>query len=458
MDISEINKINLNNSKVAVLGLGRSGQGAAHLANYLGANVIVSDNNINSEITKRSKKLVSLGIEVELGKHTKNILSADLWIVSPGISQKSQIFLEAKSNGIPIISEIEFASWFANHPIVSVTGSNGKTTTVSLIHQMCNSKLMNPKLGGNIGTAFSNIILEDLKNSPKNRLYILEVSSFQMEAIIHFKPFISLLLNITPDHLDRYPSIVEYSEAKLNMIKNQTSKDHIVYNMDDEILKKRINANEKSVHGFTLLEKNQTIFYIKNSMIYKNNSELISTKKLKLPGKHNLANSLAAATVASLVGATDKQISNAMEYFPGVEHRLEFVSSVSGVSYYNDSKATNLESVKVALESFEKKIYLILGGKDKGGDFVNLIPYLKQKVKNVIIFGQAREKISLALRDAVRLKQVNDLKGAVEFCHLEATPGDIVLLSPGCASFDQFANFEERGKNFKKFVKEIAMA
>ena len=193
-------------------------------------------------------------------------------------------------------------------------------------------------------------------------------------------------------------------------------------------------------------------------MICKNNSELISTKKLKLPGKHNLANSLAAATVASLVGATDKQISNAMENFSGVEHRLEFVSSVSGVSYYNDSKATNLESVKVALESFEKKIYLILGGKDKGGDFVNLIPYLKQKVKNVIIFGQAREKISLALRDAVRLKQVNDLKGAVEFCHLEATPGDIVLLSPGCASFDQFVNFEERGKNFKKFVKEIAMA
>ena len=151
MDISEINKINLNNSKVAVLGLGRSGQGAAHLANYLGANVIVSDNNINSEITKRSKKLVSLGIEVELGQHTKNILSADLWIISPGISQKSQIFLDAKSNGIPIISEIEFASWFANHPIISVTGSNGKTTTVSLIHQMCNSKLMNPKLGGNIG-------------------------------------------------------------------------------------------------------------------------------------------------------------------------------------------------------------------------------------------------------------------------------------------------------------------
>ncbi len=458
MNIEPKNEININDSKVAVLGLGKSGEGAAHLANYLGANVIVSDNNINPQIKNKSKDLELMGIEVELGKHTKNILNADLWIISPGISQEEQIFHEAKSNGIPIISEIEFASWYTTDPIISVTGSNGKTTTVHLIYQMCDFKPMNPILVGNIGTSFSSVILDDLKNKPKNRLYILEVSSFQMEAIMHFKPFISLFLNITPDHLDRYPSMTEYTQAKFNMIKNQTPKDHIVYNMDDEILKKRINANEKSIHGFTLLEENQTIFYIKNSMIYKNNSELISIEKLKIPGKHNLANSLAAATVSSLFGATDKQISNAMETFRGVEHRLEFVSSISGVSYYNDSKATNLESVKVALESFENKIYLILGGKDKGGDFVNLIPYLKQKVKNVIIFGQAREKISLALRDAVRLKQVNDLKDAVEFCHLEAIPGDIVLLSPGCASFDQFANFEDRGENFKKFVKEIAIA
>ncbi len=458
MNIETKNQININDSKVAILGLGKSGEGAARLANYLGANVIVSDNNTNDQIKNMSKDLELIGIEVELGQHTKKILNADLWIISPGISQEEQIFHKAKSNGIPIISEIEFASWYTTNPIISVTGSNGKTTTVNLIFQMCNFKPMNPILVGNIGTSFSSVILDDLKNKPNNRLYILEVSSFQMEAIVHFKPYISLLLNITPDHLDRYPSMNEYANAKLNMIKNQTDKDHIVYNIDDEILKKRIDANQSNSQGFSIAENGQTIFYIKNSNICKNNSELICIEELNLPGKHNLANSLAAATVASLMGARDTQISKVLKTFTGVEHRLEFVSSVSGVSYYNDSKATNLESVKVAINSFENKIYLILGGKDKGGDFEELIPLLKEKVKNVIIFGEASEKISLALRDAVRLKQVKNLKDAVEFCHLEATPGDTVLLSPGCASFDQFANYEERGQIFKEFVNNIATA
>tara|TARA_Y100001960_G_scaffold313573_1_gene376692 strand:- start:284 stop:1042 length:759 start_codon:yes stop_codon:yes gene_type:complete len=252
--------------------------------------------------------------------------------------------------------------------------------------------------------------------------------------------------------------MAEYTQAKLNMIKNQTDKDHIVYNIDDKILSRRIDPNQSNSQGFSISESNQTIFYIKNSNICKNNSELICTEELKLPGRHNLANSLAAATVASLMGVNDTQISKVLKTFTGVEHRLEFVSSVSGVSYYNDSKATNLESVKVAINSFENKIYLILGGKDKGGDFVELIPFLKEKVKNVITFGQASKKISLALRDAVRLKQVKNLKDAVEFCHLEATPGDTVLLSPGCASFDQFKNYEERGQVFKEFVKDIANA
>tara|TARA_Y100001970_G_scaffold55466_1_gene70281 strand:+ start:6917 stop:8293 length:1377 start_codon:yes stop_codon:yes gene_type:complete len=458
MNIETKNQININDSRIAVLGLGKSGEGAAHLANYLGANVIVSDNNINPQIKNKSKNLELMGIEVELGEHTKNILNADLWIISPGISQEKQIFHEAKSNGIPIISEVEFASWYTSDPIISVTGSNGKTTTVHLIYQMCDFKPMNPILVGNIGTSFSSAILNDLKNKQKNRLYILEVSSFQMEAIMHFKPFISLLLNITPDHLDRYPSMAEYTQAKLNMIKNQTDKDHIVYNIDDKILSRRIDPNQSNSQGFSISESNQTIFYIKNSNICKNNSELICTEELKLPGRHNLANSLAAATVASLMGVNDTQISKVLKTFTGVEHRLEFVSSVSGVSYYNDSKATNLESVKVAINSFENKIYLILGGKDKGGDFVELIPFLKEKVKNVITFGQASKKISLALRDAVRLKQVKNLKDAVEFCHLEATPGDTVLLSPGCASFDQFKNYEERGQVFKEFVKDIANA
>ena len=251
----------------------------------------------------------------------------------------------------------------------------------------------------------------------------------------------------------------EYVNAKLNMIMNQTEKEHIIFNLDDDILRNELMDVKPQAHGFSLEKRDSIIFNVNATKIYsKNENELIALKDFALPGKHNLSNALAAATTSRLIGVPDEYIKSTMINFKGVEHRLEFVKNIGGVSYYNDSKATNLDSVKVALDSFDNKIYLLMGGQDKGGNFLDLAPYLKNKVKKIITFGQARDKISIALRDAVRLKKVNDLRDAVEFCHLNAVPGDIVLLSPGCASFDQFTNFEKRGFEFKKLVKEIAAA
>lgn len=449
----------VNGKNITVIGLGKSGQGAAQLAHFLGASVFVSESNSNPDLKEKSNYLKSIGIEVEIGNHTDKVFNGTLWIISPGIPQNSSLLKEADSKGIQLISEIEFASWYANHPIISITGSNGKTTTVNLIEKMCDAGSLNPILGGNVGTAFSDIILNDLKNKPNKRVYILEVSSFQLEHIISFKPFISVFLNITPDHLDRYSNMEEYVKTKLNLIKNQTREDHIIFNLDDVILKNELKNLKPQVHGFSLEKRNQTIFNVNATKIYsEGGKKLIDLKDFALIGKHNLLNALAAATASRLIEVSDKHIKSIMTNFQGIEHRLEYVTEIRGVSYYNDSKATNLDSVKVALDSFDNNIYLLMGGQDKGGDFIDLIPHFKNKVIRIITFGQASNKISKALRDAVRLIRVKDLKDAVEFCHMNAASGDIVLLSPGCASFDQFLNFEERGIIFKKLVKEMAEA
>ena len=243
---------NVNGINITVIGLGKSGQGAAKLAHFLGASVFVSEAKSNLDLKEKSNYLQSIGIEDEIGDHTDKVFNGTLWILSPGIPQNSSLLKEAESKGIQLISEIEFSSWYANHPIIGITGSNGKTTTVNLIEKMCDAGSLNPILGGNVGTAFSDIILNDLKNKPNERVYILEVSSFQLEHIISFKPFISVFLNITPDHLDRYSNMEEYVKAKLNMIKNQTREDHIIFNLDDVILNNELKNLKPQVHGFSL--------------------------------------------------------------------------------------------------------------------------------------------------------------------------------------------------------------
>ena len=453
MKIHDRDTIEIRGKKIVILGLAMSGAAAAKLAVRQGADVFVSDNQDTPALQGTLTDLIVLGISGELGQHSDQIYAADLWIISPGIAQDSELVQKAQSNGIPIISEIEFSSWFTEAPILAITGSNGKTTTAHLLAEMIQTDDLHGVLAGNVGIPFTAMVLEDLENPDPKRVWVLEISSFQMEFIEHFKPYIAIFLNITPDHLNRYPSMKEYIAAKMNMWSRQTAEDFIVYNADDTILVEEIAESISRKIAFGLRHHPEAIFQPNRTKIYtKEHATLIEMDQLALPGRHNLANVLAAATAAHLMGVPNKTIKATMSQFSGVPHRLEPVAEINGVTYINDSKATNLDAVQVALESFSQPIILLLGGLDKGGDFRSLLPHTHNNLKEVIAFGQAKELILTKLRDAVRSTSVMDLKEALNLAQNCSQPGDVVLLSPGCASFDQFKNFEERGDHFRSLV------
>ena len=453
MNIHDRANIEIRGRKIVVLGLALSGAAAAKLAARQGADVFVSDNQNTSELQGTLTDLKKLGINGELGKHSNQIYDADLWIISPGIAQDSELIQKGQYKDISIVSEIEFASWFTEAPILAITGSNGKTTTAHLLAEMIQTNDLHGLLAGNVGIPFSAMVLKDLENPDSKRVWILEISSFQMEFITHFKPYIAILLNITPDHLNRYPSMKEYIAAKMKMWSRQTAEDFIVYNADDTILVEEIAESTSRKIAFGLGNHPEAIFQPNRTKIYtEEHATLIEMNQLALPGKHNLANALAAATAAHLMGIPNKLISATMSEFSGVPHRLESIAEINGVTYINDSKATNLDAVQVALKSFSQPIILLLGGLDKGGDFRSLLPHTHNNLKEVIAFGQAQDLILTALRDAVRSTSVIDLKEALELAQNCSQPGDVVLLSPGCASFDQFNNFEERGNYFRSLV------
>ena len=453
MNIHDRATIEIRGKKIVILGLALSGAAAAKLAVRQGADVFVSDNQDTLALQGTLTDLKALSIPGELGQHSDQIYDADLWIISPGIAQDSELVQKAQSNDIPIVSEIEFASWFTEAPILAITGSNGKTTTAHLLAEMIQTDDLHGALAGNVGIPFAEMVLEDLRNPDPKRVWVLEISSFQMEFIEHFKPYIAIFLNITPDHLNRYPSMKEYIAAKMNMWSRQTAEDFIVYNADDTILVEEIAESTSRKIAFGLGHHPEAIFQPNRTKIYtEEHATLIEMNQLALPGKHNLANALAAATAAHLMGVPNISIAATMSQFSGVPHRLEQVAEINGVTYINDSKATNLDAVQVALESFSQPIILILGGLDKGGDFRSLLPHTHNNLKEVIAFGQAKELILTALRDAVRSTSVMDLKEALELAQNCSQPGDVILLSPGCASFDQFNNFEERGNHFRSLV------
>jgi len=456
IDLTNSKNINLANARITVLGLGLSGISAVQLAAHKGASVFASDQQTAPKLKNALKLLKKWRIPFETGGHSEKIYDCDLIIVSPGIPQDAKIIRKCSQKQIPVVSEIEFASWYTTAPIIAVTGSNGKTTTVNLLEKMCQTDDIHGILAGNVGIPFSEKVLQDSMEMDPKRVYILEISSFQMEHTLHFKPFISIFLNISEDHLDRYKDMEEYIKAKMEMTKAQTSTDYIIYNDDDPILNDSFSTHASITQSFGLKLSEKHIFNINKTKIYdEKHATLINLDQVVLPGHHNLSNALAAATAANILGVSKVHIRNVMSTFTGVEHRLEKVGFIQGVVYYNDSKATNIDAVKVALDSFTQPILLIMGGKDKGGDFTQLLPHTHKKVKGIIAYGQARKKISDALRDAVRFEKTESLRAAVEISYLRAEPGDIVLLSPGCASFDQFLNFEERGKSFKKIVKEL---
>ena len=453
MNIHDRATIEIRGKKIVILGLALSGAAAAKLAVRQGADVFVSDNQDTLALQDTLTDLKALSIPGELGQHSDQIYDADLWIISPGIAQDSELVQKAQSNDIPIVSEIEFSSWFTEAPILAITGSNGKTTTAHLLAEMIQTDDLHGALAGNVGIPFAEMVLEDLGNPDPKRVWVLEISSFQMEFIEHFKPYIAIFLNITPDHLNRYPSMKEYIAAKMNMWSRQTAEDFIVYNADDTILVEEIAESTSRKIAFGLGHHPEAIFQPNRTKIYtEEHATLIEMNQLALPGKHNLANALAAATAAHLMGVPNKSIAATMSQFSGVPHRLEPIAEINGVTYINDSKATNLDAVQVALESFTQPIILLLGGLDKGGDFRSLLPHTHNNLKEVIAFGQAKELILTALRDAVRSTSVMDLKEALELAQNCSQPGDVVLLSPGCASFDQFDNFEERGDHFRSLL------
>lgn len=455
MDISNKNTIDIKGKRVTVIGLARSGVAAAKLAQKLGAYVFVSDQSNSNDVIKSFQELQKAGIKGEINGHTETIYTTDLWVISPGVPKDAEIIQQALTKDIPIVSEIEFASWFTTAPILAVTGSNGKTTTVHMLNEMCQSDDIEPILSGNVGNPFSDTVRQDLSKPNPKRVHVLEISSFQMEFIQHFKPFISLFLNLSPDHLNRYEDMDDYVSAKMNMWSNQTQDDFLVFNADDDLLAKRIApANAKKI-PFSLKSDKNVLFKLNATKIYdKEHATLINLDDIALPGKHNLSNYLGAATAATLLGIASSKISDVMKSFCGVPHRLELVGDINGVSYINDSKATNVDAVNVALDSFNSPILLILGGRDKGGDFLSLYPHT-HNVKEVLTIGESEEAIATVLGDAVRLRSCGSLMSAVEVAHSNAQPGDIVLLSPGCASFDQFDNFEHRGDVFRELVRGL---
>jgi UDP-N-acetylmuramoylalanine--D-glutamate ligase len=442
--------------KIVILGGGESGVGAALLAKKNGYTVFVSD---KKEIKPQyRKKLVSNEIDFEENQHSEEIiLNADIIIRSPGISKNTPILNQIKKRkNIELISEIEWASRFTQAKIIAITGTNGKTTTASLIYHILFNAGWNVGLGGNIGNSFSELVLEN------NYDYlVIEVSNFQLEDIKTFKPFISVLLNITPDHLDQYNYEFEaYAKNKFKIKENQTKNDFFVYNFDDETIKNMMKTIDKEAFevGFSLSENNKTKTFAdtKNIQVNFPTSIEIPISSLPLIGKHNLYNSMAAATAANILKVKKENIRSGLASFEAVEHRLEKVLTIQGVDFINDSKATNINSTYYALEGMTAKTIWIVGGQDKGNNYDELLDLAKKKVKAIVCLGLDNSKIVKAFKNTIDIIiETHNMKDAVNAAYNLGEKGDVVLLSPCCASFDLFENYEDRGTQFKQMVKNL---
>jgi len=444
------------NKKIAILGAGESGTGAAILANKNGFEVFVSDSGVIKE--KYKNVLSNAGVNWEEKKHTQaKIINADLVIKSPGISDDTEIIKLIKSKNISIISEIEFAARYTNAKKICITGSNGKTTTTVLLHYILKNAGVNVGLVGNVGKSFALQIAEQ-----DCEYYVIELSSFQLDGMFDFKADISVLLNITPDHLDRYENnFQKYADSKLRIIRNQKKEDFFIYNNDDEVIRAellKINPDVTTVPFSIALNvengnyKNENKFYIN---INKNEFSMY-IHELALQGRHNLYNSLAAGIASRILDIRKDIIKESLTNFQGVEHRLEYITNVHGIEFINDSKATNVNSTWFALESMSKPVIWIVGGKDKGNDYLFLKEIVNKKVKAIVCMGVDNRKIHKAFSESVTpIIDTQSAEEAVRTAYHLGKPGDVVLLSPSCASFDLFENYEERGRKFKEAVREL---
>jgi UDP-N-acetylmuramoylalanine--D-glutamate ligase len=443
--------------RFVILGAGESGVGSALLAKQQGYEVFVSDGGIIKE--KYKQELFDNGIEFEEGTHTdEKILNANEVMKSPGIPDKNEMVKAIRAKGITVISEFELAYRFkGSSKIIGITGSNGKSTCTSLIYHICKSAGLNCALVGNIGYSIAKQMAEDPKE-----WYVAEISSFQLDDIINFRPDVAVLLNITEDHLDRYNYQFEnYINAKFNIIKNQTSSDYFIYNLDDEVITKKLELLNPNTNPlpFSMKHEVKKGGYIKgDQMMLRIQEERVSMSiyDFALKGKHNNYNTMAAGIATATIGIRKEKIREAVKDFQSLEHRMEFVATVRGVEFINDSKATNINSTWFALESMNKPTVLILGGTDKGNDYTLMEELVQQKVKAIVCMGLDNKKIIEAFKDKVpTIIETDSAKKAVNAAFRLSTKGDVVLLSPACASFDLFKNYEDRGKQFKEAVKEL---
>ena len=440
--------------KLVILGGGESGTGAAILGKQKGWEVFLSDKSSLKEVYK--KELDAKGIRWEEGQHTESeILSADCIIKSPGIPHKVPIVQQAKAKGIEIISEIEFASRYTDAKIIAITGSNGKTTTTTLVYHLLKEAGLSVAVGGNIGYSFARLVAQEPKE-----YYVLEISSFQLDDITSFHPHIALLLNITPDHLDRYNyEFQNYIDAKMRITEFQQAADFLIYDADDPVTAQEIGKGQVKAQllPFSLEKTFETgAWSLDEKNMYVNVNQNIferSTKDLTIKGKHNLKNAMGATMVAKLLNVRNENIRNSLMTFQGVPHRLEFVREVEGVRYINDSKATNVNSVYYALDSMEEGLVWIVGGQDKGNDYTPLIPYVSKKVKAIVCLGLDNQKIIQTFQSIVpTIIETHSMEDAVQVGRGLSQEGDTVLLSPACASFDLFQSYEDRGNQFKHYV------
>jgi UDP-N-acetylmuramoylalanine--D-glutamate ligase len=447
--------IDLEGKRVLVVGLGRTGVVVSLFSAGYGAIVTATDDKPESEIAEVAAKLRAVGVTLVLGGHTSAIfLEQDLIVVSPGVPANLSALGLARARGIPVWGEIELAWRYLRGTLVGITGSNGKTTTTSLVAHILKTAGIPMLVGGNIGVPLLSLV----ERSTDATVTVAEISSFQLETIEAFRPEVGVLLNLTPDHLDRHATFEEYASAKMRMFENQLDRDAAVLNADDPEVTRRMPAHprifwfsrQKRVAQGAFLRDDQIIFRAEGSEV-----SLGRRDEIPLRGEHNFENVLAACAAAFLAGADPSAVATGVKTFKAVEHRLELCGEIAGVSYYNDSKATNVDATLKAIEAFPGPLIVILGGKDKGSPYTSLREPLHQRARLAILIGAAAEKIACELDGAVPLEHAGTLERAVHLATERAKPGDSVLLAPACSSFDQFENYEQRGQMFKQLVANL---
>ena len=456
----------LAGARVTVMGLARSGVAASRLLQAAGARVTVADRKESTELTEVLAAIDRDHVDVTVGNQYESSLDeADLVVISPGVPYRLASIEAARRRGVKVIGELELASQFLRSPLLAITGTNGKSTTVTLIGKILVESGQRAFVGGNLGTALSDAALEDLragqagKPTPYDYL-VVEVSSFQLETIDRFHPRIAALLNITVDHQDRYASLDEYVAAKQRIFENQTASDFALFNLDDDrvaALRHRVRAKRlgfttasiigADLAGGTYLEGDRIVTTVTGVR-----QEICRRSEIRIIGNHNVGNVMAAASYALLCGCSVDAIRRVLATFPGLEHALEIVRERRGVRYVNDSKGTNVDATLKALESIDQPIWLIAGGRDKGGDFARLAQAVRRRVTRVILIGEAAPLLRQAWEGAATMTEAATLRGAVDLAAQGASPGDVVLLSPACASFDMFADYQDRGRQFKALV------